>query len=671
MRIRRATILLTVFAAVGLLGIPVGPTAPGSVRAATPDLTVVTAARYDVQPDEGRVRVTMDLTLRNRLKDTATKRYFYDYVDLDVLPRASSFRLTTEGAGRPSVRITTEKKAYTRLRLDFGRKLYSGQTAIYRLTFYLKDPGGAPTRDLRIGDSLVSFPVWGFGSEDTPGSTVTVVFPKGFEVEVESGAIPAPVPLDDGRTVFRTGKLDKPLEFFAYLVGSRPGAYDDLVVRAQVEGEPVEVTIRSWSDDAPWAKRVAGLFVDALPQLGSEIGLGWPDSSTPLTVQEAVSRSAGGYAGRFDPAAGLIEIAYYAGDVVILHEAAHAWFNGSLLADRWANEAFASFYATRAATALDVAVVVDELTDELRAAHIPLNAWGPVGTEEADQEAYAYVASLTLAQTIAQRAGIEGLRAVWSDAAGGVGAYQPVGGEVETVDGPPDWRGLLDLLEARTDATYDDLWRESVARPADLALLDERLVARDRYEDIAAAARDWRLPRPIRDALRAWRFGDATGLLTEAEAALEARAKVAAAAGSAGLIVPDGLRLAFEDDDGFDDAAAEAAAELDLIGRYKTAASLRPTELTPILTLGLWNTTPERELDAARSAFARGDLEAAGSATDAAIATWTSADAIGVSRAINIALLILATGFGLGLLFAAFRRRRRRRVRMQATPWRG
>ena len=43
--------------------------------------------------------------------------------------------------------------------------------------------------------------------------------------------------------------------------------------------------------------------------------------------------------------AGEVAIAYYADDFVVLHEAAHAWFNGSLLADRWSNEAFASYYA--------------------------------------------------------------------------------------------------------------------------------------------------------------------------------------------------------------------------------------------------------------------------------------------------------------------------------------
>ena len=92
-------------------------------------------------------------------------------------------------------------------------------------------------------------------------------------------------------------------------------------------------------------------------------------------IQEAVGRSTGGYAGLFDPKAGEVEIAYFADDPVVLHEAAHSWFNGSLLADRWANEAFASYYGFEAAKDLGVEGKPDTLTPELEAARIPLNAW--------------------------------------------------------------------------------------------------------------------------------------------------------------------------------------------------------------------------------------------------------------------------------------------------------
>ena len=105
-------------------------------------------------------------------------------------------------------------------------------------------------------------------------------------------------------------------------------------------------TVRSWPDDAPWAERVERpARRPACRRSASGSASPGRTTTSRSTVQEAVSRTTGGYAGLFDPAAGKVEIAYYADDFVVLHEAAHAWFNGSLLADRWANEAFASYYA--------------------------------------------------------------------------------------------------------------------------------------------------------------------------------------------------------------------------------------------------------------------------------------------------------------------------------------
>ena len=666
MRSRRAhPLLLLVAAALAVSGVIGAPAA--EVRAATPDLTIVTAARYDVQPAQKRVRVTVDLTLANRLKDTKTRRYFFDHAFLAVLPGGSGYRLTWEGAGRPSVSIARKAATHTLLRLNLAQDLASGRTATYRLTFDLKDPGGNATRDLRIGDTLVSFPVWAFASDDTPGSSVTVVFPEGYDVAVEAGRIPTPTKLADGRTVFRSGTLAKPLDFFAYLVADRPGAYVDSTVTTTVEGRDIEVIVRAWTDDTTWAKRVSRLLDTALPALGARIGLPWPDYDQPMVVQEAVSRSTGGYAGIFDPAAGTVAIAYYADDFVVLHEAAHAWFNGALLADRWSNEAFASYYGALAAADTDVKVTPDRLTPELERARIPLNAWGPVGTADVTQEDYAYAASLELARLIGERAGLDGLKAVWADVSDRRSAYQPVGGGDEVVGGPVDWRGLLDLLEVRSDATYDDLWRTWVARPEDLVLLDARLAARTRYTAFLETVGDWDVPLSIRDAMRSWRFKEANALIDGAAAIIELRGEVEAAAGTAGLTAPETLRTAFEDDDGFDDAADEGGAELVAIERYVAAVSQRPATTTPFMTLGLWGETPEADLVTAKDAFARGDLAGATAASDEALASWVNADSMGQGRAFSIGTIVISLLFILALMIVTLRGRRRRRVRMQAS----
>ena len=659
-------VLLALVAAFLLLVTPGAAPIP-EVHAATPDLTVVSDARYDVQPTKHRVRVTLGLTLTNRLKDTTTTRYYFDKAFLTVLPGTSGYSLTWAGAGNPTIGIAKETKEYTVLRLNLAARLYSGKTATYTLSFSIADKGGKATRDIRIGDSLVSFPVWAFATDATPGSSATVVFPTGFQVEVEAGSIPAPTTDSTGRTIFRTGRLDKPLTFFAFLVGDRPGAYSTRTIAPTVLGRSVPLTIRSWPDDAAWDKRVGGLVERALPVLGDQIGLPWPRED-PLVVQEAVSRSTGGYAGLFDPSAGRVEVAYYASDFVVLHESAHGWFNGGLLADRWANEAFASYYGLEAAGVLKVKAAADELTPALQKSRIPLNGWGSVGREATATEDYAYAASLTLARAIAERAGADVLRAVWADAAGRIGAYQPpTGGSSERVDGPPDWRGLLDLLEARTGKSFDDLWRTWVARPEDLPLLDARATARTRYEQVVAQAGEWTLPSPIRDALRAWQFEDATAMLALASGVLDQRTAVAAAASAAGLDPPDALQTAFEGDDGFDDATAEADAELQTIQRYQDAAAARPTATDLFTMLGLWDEAPEADLVSSREAFARGDLSASAAAADEAAAAWSGAADLGRGRVISLLLLAISVLVAVALILLWVRGRRRRRLhRMHA-----
>ena len=445
-------------------------------------------------------------------------------------------------------------------------------------------------------------------------------------MNVQAGSIPKPTVDATGRVIFHSGTLAQPLSFFAYLVGDRPGAYTTRSVSATVEGTPVSMSVQSWPDDKAWAKRVGDLMAKALPVLGKDVGLPWPRADT-LTVREAVSHSTGGYAGLFDPAKGVVEVAYYADSFVVLHESAHGWFNGALLADRWANEGFASYYALQAAAALKVKATGDVLTAKLKASRIPLNAWGPIGRDTGATEDYAYAASLALATAIGDRASSDALKAVWADAAGHVGAYQPpAGGTPETVDGAPDWRGLLDLLEAEGGVRFDDLWRTWVARDEDLPLLDARAAARERYDQVVGDAGDWTLPKPIRDAMRAWRFDDATRMLGEASAVLARRATIESTAAAVGLTPSPALEAAFEGDDGFADAIAEADAEDIAIAAYRDAVASRPVAADPLMSLGLWGVDPDVQLVAARSAFEAGDLVASAKAADAAEATWAGAD---------------------------------------------
>ena len=208
-----------------LLGPVAGAVPVPEARAAATDLTLVGAATYTVLPDDGKVRVTVDFTVRNRVPESKTRRYYFDRAYIAVLPGTVAFRVSQWKGS--TVHVTKRTSDYTMLRIDFGSRLYSGKAHDLRLTFDLPDPGRGANRQVRVGTSLVTFPVWAYASEGAQGSTVTVRFPAGYEVAVESGSFDRQAQGADGGTVLQAGPLAHPLTFFAYVSGQRPAVYVD------------------------------------------------------------------------------------------------------------------------------------------------------------------------------------------------------------------------------------------------------------------------------------------------------------------------------------------------------------------------------------------------------------------------------------------------------------
>lgn len=675
-------ILAVLAPAIGILPAP-------QALAANTDLTLVTNATYEVRPDQRLVHVTVKIVATNHLAETTTKKFYFDRAYLAVLPGTSGFKVT--GASGAKVVVSKRAATYTLLRIDFGAHLYGGKSQTLSLAFDLKDASSKANAQVRIGGSLASFPVWAFASDGATGSTVTVTFPAGYAASAETGAFDHTLSTPAGGTSLVTDKLAKPLSFFAYVVGERQATYADTSLTVPTNGPRIAITMRAWADDPAWAKRVGGLFAKALPVLAGEIALPWPHPD-PLIVQEAVSRTTGGYAGLYDPSASRIEVAYWADSLVAIHEAAHGWFNGTLLADRWAIEGFASLYAQRAAAALKEKDTSPGLTDAVKVAQVPLNAWAQqTGVADRATEAYGYAASLALARAIAERAGDPALQQVWADASAGVGAYQPpdpaaAGGrsfpggasssatsssatsassQAETVSGPPDWRGLLDLLEARTGKDFTDLWRTWVVRPDEVALLDARAVARTSFSQTLALADGWMLPRAIRDGLRSWQFDAVEPLMADARTVFAQRVAVEARAARNGLKLPDTMRRAFEAGS-MADASRVAEAELNAMLTLEGTTAERPAQPDVLTQIGLLGAEPDVDLANARSSFEAGNLDATLTSANAALSTWRGAWQEGRRRAL-FAAAALATLIVLGSAIAgALRRSRRQRRATQA-----
>jgi hypothetical protein len=698
-RAHRAPIVvaLAVALTVAWLAPLAGITTPAGARAADTDLTLVTDAVYTVEPEHGRAHVSMSVVARNHRRETRTRRYYFTHAYLAVQPGARDIRVS--GAKGVRVRVAKRTDAATLLRIDLGERLYGGKSKAFRLSYNLVDAGGAADRELRLGRSLVTLPVWAFASDGAQGSRVRVRIPAGFEVAVERGRFDHRSTADDGTTELATDRLRSPLSFFAFVTARRPPAYVETPLGIDVGDTSVPLVLRAWDDDPAWAERAGSLLTQALPLLREQVGIPWP-ATQPTVIEEVDSHADGGYAGLYEPDEHRIEVAWWADPAIVLHEAAHGWFNGGLVADRWVAEGFASLYANRAAKGLGVEVAAPVLTDELRDEAVPLNAWSAEGGTEGDPgvttegtpdgqapagaEAYGFAASLALAEAIAERAGDDALRNVWAAAAGGIAAHQPpdaTGGDAtgaavtepapstvtdpELVTGTSDWRGLLDLLEAETGRDFTDLWRQWVVRPGEADLLDARAAAIASYRRTLALADGWSLPAPIREALRAWQFASAEQLLADARTVLAQRQAVEEMADREGIVLPDTMQRQFETG-AMVEASATAEAQRSAMLVIGHAAEQRGADPDPLSRLGMVGENPEAALAAARTALAEGDMDRTLAAADDAFRAWSGAWQEGRRRALLV-VAVLATIVVLLTMMIGRARRRRPSVLRTAT----
>jgi hypothetical protein len=624
--------------------------APPAAAAAAPRLTLVGAARYVVQPDQRRVHVTVDLVATNHARETISTRYVYDRANLAVLPGSTGFRATNDGV-RVGVSVASRSAVSTLLAIRFAKRLGSGRSTSLRLAFELPDPGGPASRRVRVGPSLVAFPVWAFGTRGTPGSTVSVKFPAGYQVNLVSGRLGNPVVAPDGTTTLSSPSLPDPFAISGHVSADRPGAFAETKLDVPLDGATAHLAIRAWQDDPAWAKRVATLLKKSLPALSATIGLPYPQAST-VVVEETVARSIDGAAGAYDPTTGVVRLAYTTGPGVTLRQAAHLWFDGSVFADRWQVEGLSSYAADGAAGRLKLNIGATPLPDPTGPGAFPLNAWAADpgrGPDAAKREAYGAAASAALIRLIATRTGAEGLRAILSAA------------RARSDVGPIDWRAMLDLIESEGGVDATDLWRTWVARPEDALLLDQRARLRLEHAALVEEANGWVLPDAIGTALAAWRFDDAEAAMARARDILDARDQLALAAAVAGLRPSAHLRTAFETGD-HEVALAEAAVEQAIVEQIVAAeTSGAAASSSWLVRIGLLGQDPLGGLAAARSAFEAGDLTAAQARAIGAREAWAGAADLGGLRLRSMAALGLLLALLVLLLSSRARRQPRRR----------
>ena len=639
--------------------------------AAARGLDVRAGTTYTVRPGARLVHVSTTLVVRNVTPDRGRVRYFYVGYGLGVHKEAT--RIVATSGGRRLAVTSRPRGTFLELQVRFGTRVFRGQSFRFEIDYDLPDAGARSAGDTRVGLAFAGFYAYAFGEEL---GQVQVVLPPGFKLSLQEGSPLRRSVGPGGTTVLTALGIREPSRWWTYVGADRPAALRTETFRVTVGERQEQMTVKAWPEDRVWAQRVRRRLEAGVPIMAQLVGLPWPVPGT-LEVLEVHSPLLGGYAGVYEEVEDEIRITEDPNDLVVLHEASHAWFNGSLIRGRWIVEGLADEYAGRTLARLGSTGYGPDPVDRASRAAFPLNEWprprGIRDTQTEAREEYGYNASWYVVRQLVSEVGEDGMRRVFKAAATneipyvGEGTPEPmfaVGG------GAADWRRLLDLLEERGRSTQaSSLFEKWVLGKADLPKLRERVEAREAYADLLEAGRGWRAPFPIRYYFTAWEFDKAAPLIKDAREVLERRQRVEELAASLRLTTTSALENAYEGAAGDLQKPRRLADEqLATLGAIGDARRAFEAPRDPVAALGLLGETPERSLDEARNDFGRDDLAGARDAAASARRVLEGAPARGTERLGIAAAVALAVLLVLVLATWMLVSRRRRRVAYAAAP---
>ena len=638
-RIARLTLVIALLAATGLPGIP-GIPVP---RVAAAEYTLATAASYDVRPDDGEIAVSVQITFTNTTPDPAGKFSVFGELKLAVHDEATAVT-ASDAEGDLEVAVAVEgdvNVATVALRED----LRFEETVEVELQYQLVD-GNDP--QLRIRPSLIVFPAWGFGTS----SAVSVSIPAGYEVRTDGDALTDA----DGQLV--SGPIGDPARWLALVTATRPAEYATFDATVPLTGGTADLSVRAFADDEAWGQRTLELVERALPQLEDAIGLPYPHVGA-LVVTESVATDASGF-GEAGASGSEILVAFDEPPFTAVHQLAHIWISSTLVESRWIREGMASEIAARVAPELGVAPPFDPAAQATaRAADaVPLDTWST--SSDPAVEAFAHASSWAFIGELNANVGADVMRTVLSRVASSVGPYAPaeIAGDPPASDGaaapqaPLTSRSFLDQLETVSGADLGGRFAERVFTETDAALLGPRAAARAEFDELVATADGWGAPDPVRVAMAAWRFDDASALMREAASWLEERDSLLVEMKRVGLSAPPRLRQAYTSWGGGDEAHAELDRQRAVVESYAATAAEVNGSRSFLERAGLiGGPDPGGQLTVANGRFADGDLRGAAEAINEAQRILGSAETGGIVRLVSAGLIVVILAVLAVLLF--------------------
>lgn len=642
-----ATAALVVAAMIGVLASPAS-------SQKYDDLDVTSTAHYDVKPQEGLAKVSLQVAVTNVKPSRTTARvitsYYFNSYHI-MVPAEAENVVAYDSVGSLEVTRVDEADAEDFVKVSFRRNLFYKSTTKFTVEYDL--PSGVPRSDshTRINPSYVSLEVLDGAFGET--GRVEVKLPLGFGTNEGIGARLHRKQDEDGVLFWAITETIDDSEWWSFISVANSDAYD----KVDVEAGGVSVEIASWNGDREWARFVETRLDKGLPLIEEMVGLGWPDD-IDLSIVESQTPFIHGYAGWFSLNDAVIEVGDNLDGQVLFHEVGHIWFNDRFSSERWINEGLTERFAGEVVERSGFEADVPARPGAGKVGAVELSSWDRTETDRAILD-WAYPASAWVMWQITDEIGVDGLTEVVGDFSDGRIAYEgPI--SFGAARPYPDWQYFLDLVDQQSEAEFSELFGKYVAPRGMADVMGRRAELRERYQGIQQRADTWAMPFGVREAMAEWHFGEARRLMDRTEELLDAKEKVE------DLVAPFDLKVnrayergfeqvqEFDDYDGLEEAAGHlvAAAEAVISSHDEVDA-----ERSWIEDLGLWRADLDGELAGISAHFEHDELDELHTAVGELSDELSSAADYGRNRLVGGGSSLFVLGVGVAMLRVNRRRR--------------
>jgi hypothetical protein len=481
---------------------------------------------FHLNPGKDRVDVAVDMTVTNRMPNTAsvgpcagspgrtcrnTTRWFVDdFGYFWIQAGARNVKFTGPGV---KAQIHSANDGFTNYIVNYS-PIWQGQSRTFRVSYNVPAARPRSPNTTRITEAYAHF-CW--HGQPTDRGSVTARLPRSFEPMTRFGTVSKKRTNKD--LTLRAKRDTNMGRFYACTDSFKP---NKLVRTETVSPSGQKVIVEGWPEDPAWTEEITAGVASTLPELESIAGT--PIPGDEIVVRQVAAQALGGYAGDFDDQSDQIRVGEkYDDPMLVAHELAHAWFSTATVKDTWISEGHAEWMALQA---------------NGRACNNPgsypgkgkpkLSDWQYLGANPSKREEkvveYQYEAACDIVQQIEWKAGPERL----TDITRALLERAPKYGGTERKKPPkPDWREWLDAVDelglvpaGREDLGIAEqlLLKYGVIKPKQVK---GRVEARGHYHEALAGPWGEYMPIAVRDLMDDWHFDKAMKAWGTTERALE------------------------------------------------------------------------------------------------------------------------------------------------------